>query len=116
MRHASAMSAGAWMCLALAAGLAWGQNIRRVEPISPGSVGSAAVLVDDVPLVHTAQLLPVDDAGRIVGAGDIRAQLEQVLARLRRLSEDQRQRFFTRRPAQLLSSRSRTKPSPCSKA
>jgi enamine deaminase RidA (YjgF/YER057c/UK114 family) len=83
MRHASATSAGAWLCLVFATGPVYGQSIRRVEPISPGSVGSAAVLVKDVPLVHTAQLLPVDVAGRIVGAGDIRVQLEQVLARLR---------------------------------
>jgi enamine deaminase RidA (YjgF/YER057c/UK114 family) len=76
------MSAGAWLCLVVAAG-AWAQNIRRIEEHSPGSVGSAAVLVDDVPLIHTAQLLPVDEAGRIVGAGVFRVQLDQALARLR---------------------------------
>jgi enamine deaminase RidA (YjgF/YER057c/UK114 family) len=43
---------------------------------------SAAVLADDVPLVHTAQLVPLDDAGRIAAPGDAQAQLERLLAQL----------------------------------
>ncbi|OZA59243.1 MAG: hypothetical protein B7X75_04240, partial [Sphingobacteriales bacterium 39-40-5] len=34
----------------------------------PGA--SDAVLVDDVPLVHTTQFLPLDKSGSIVGSGD----------------------------------------------
>jgi enamine deaminase RidA (YjgF/YER057c/UK114 family) len=83
MRHASATSAGALLSLVFASGLACGQNIRRIESTLPGQIGSAAVLVDDVPLVHTAQLLPVNESGQIVGSGDVRVQFEQVLARLR---------------------------------
>jgi enamine deaminase RidA (YjgF/YER057c/UK114 family) len=77
------MSAGAWFCLVFATGAAWSQNIRRIEADSSGAVRSAAVLVDDAPLVHTAQLLPVDEAGRIVGPGNLRLQLDRVLARMR---------------------------------
>ncbi|MCF8453512.1 MAG: hypothetical protein K9G42_09935 [Pedobacter sp.] len=42
----------------------------------PGA--SDAVLVDDVPLVHTTQFLPLDKSGSIVGSGDINAQTNQV--------------------------------------
>jgi enamine deaminase RidA (YjgF/YER057c/UK114 family) len=68
------------------------QSIRRIESEVPG-FGSAAVLVDDVPLFHTAQLLPVDEAGRVVGAGDVAAQLDQVLARLRKTLTDSGSEF-----------------------
>lgn len=84
MLRSSAMSAGALLCLVLAAASAWAQNIRRIESDWLSSVRSAAVLVDDVPLVHTAQLLPIDDARQIVGAGDLGVQLDQALARLRK--------------------------------
>lgn len=39
---------------------------------------SDAVIVDDVPLVHTTQFLPLDKSGNIVGSGDINAQFNQV--------------------------------------
>lgn len=42
----------------------------------PGA--SDAVIVDDVPLVHTIQFLPLDKSGSIVGTGDINAQTNQV--------------------------------------
>jgi enamine deaminase RidA (YjgF/YER057c/UK114 family) len=58
------------------------QAIRCVES-SAGTGSSAAVLVDDAPLVHTAQLLPVDDAGAIVAPADGRAQFDQLMAKLR---------------------------------
>ena len=41
---------------------------------------SAAVLVEDRPLMHTTQLLPTDDAGKAVG--DARAQMDRLLARM----------------------------------
>lgn len=43
---------------------------------------TAAVVVDEVPLAHTAQLLPLNEKGRLVGAGNIRLQTEQVLKNL----------------------------------
>lgn len=39
---------------------------------------SDAVIVDDVPLLHTTQFLPLDKSGNIVGSGDINAQINQV--------------------------------------
>ncbi|MDO8994286.1 MAG: hypothetical protein Q7U83_14540, partial [Daejeonella sp.] len=39
---------------------------------------SDAVIVDDVPLVHTNQFLPLDKSGNIVGSGDINAQINQI--------------------------------------
>jgi iduronate 2-sulfatase len=55
--------------------------LQRVE----GNVAAswpAAVLVDDVPLIHTAQLLPLDDAGKVVAPGDPTAQVERLVNRL----------------------------------
>ncbi len=40
---------------------------------------SQAVVVDPVALAHTAQLLPLDAEGEVVGKGDIHKQTEQVL-------------------------------------
>ena len=42
----------------------------------PGA--SDAVIVDDIPLVHTTQFLALDKSGNIVGTGDINAQINQV--------------------------------------
>jgi enamine deaminase RidA (YjgF/YER057c/UK114 family) len=41
------------------------------------------VVVPDVPLVHTTQMLPVDEQGRLVGKGNARVQIEAVLDRLK---------------------------------
>ena len=43
---------------------------------------SGAVIVDDLPLVHTAQLLPLDRHSALVGEKDASKQAEQVLANL----------------------------------
>lgn len=43
---------------------------------------SQAVRVDDVPLAHTAQLLPLDGKGKLVGKGDSAAQIKQVFDNL----------------------------------
>lgn len=52
--------------------------IRQVEPaMATGS--SLAVVVGEVALAHTAQLLPLDKKGRLVGAGDVARQVNQVL-------------------------------------
>ena len=42
----------------------------------PGA--SDAVIVDDIPLVHTTQFLPLDKSGTIVGTGDINSQINQI--------------------------------------
>jgi enamine deaminase RidA (YjgF/YER057c/UK114 family) len=43
---------------------------------------SAAVIVDDVPLVHTAQILPLDTTGQLAGKGDAASQARQILENL----------------------------------
>lgn len=45
---------------------------------------SLAVTVDDVPLAHTAQVLPLDAHGKIAARGDAKAQARLVLASLAR--------------------------------
>jgi enamine deaminase RidA (YjgF/YER057c/UK114 family) len=47
---------------------------------APGT--SLAVIVDDMPLAHTVQMLPLDAAGNLIGEGDPAKQAEQVLANL----------------------------------
>jgi len=52
-----------------------------IEP--DGATGSSgAVIVNDVPLAHTTQVLPLDKSGRIAGREDITKQTSQVLANL----------------------------------
>jgi enamine deaminase RidA (YjgF/YER057c/UK114 family) len=54
-----------------------GQHIQYSGSANfPGA--SDAVIVDDIPLVHTTQFLPLDKSGNIVGAADINAQINQV--------------------------------------
>ena len=55
--------------------------VQRVKLASPGGE-AMAVVVDATPLAHTAQLLPVDGAGRIVAAGDVAGQTTAVLNRV----------------------------------
>ena len=43
---------------------------------------STAVIVEDVPLVHTTQLLPINDAREVVALDDAAVQVERVWARL----------------------------------
>ena len=45
----------------------------------PGGIGSIAVRVESTPLAHTAQILPLDSNGNILGAADISQQTEAVL-------------------------------------
>jgi enamine deaminase RidA (YjgF/YER057c/UK114 family) len=56
-------------------------DVRYVEP-SKETGTSMAVLVNDVAQAHTAQLLPLDREGRIVGKGQAGAQAEKVLDNL----------------------------------
>jgi enamine deaminase RidA (YjgF/YER057c/UK114 family) len=72
--------------LLLETGLAFSQppkeaGLRSIEPNrSTGS--SLAVVVDPTALAHTAQLLPLDAKGELVGKGDAPRQIEQVLDNL----------------------------------
>lgn len=43
---------------------------------------SDAVIVDGLPLVHTAQILPVDDSGKLVGGDDSATQIKHVFEKL----------------------------------
>ena len=51
--------------------------------VSANSQGTSdAVIVDDVPLVHTTQFLPIDKSGAIIGKGDFIAQFNQVFSNI----------------------------------
>ena len=56
-------------------------RVDHLDP-NPATGASLAVVVDPVPLAHTAQFLPVDDRGEIIARGDVRRQTEAVLVRL----------------------------------
>lgn len=55
--------------------------IELIDP-DPKSGTSKAVVVDRCPLAHTAQLLPLNAAGEVVGKNDPSKQIDQVFARL----------------------------------
>lgn len=66
-----------------------GTGVRRAEPevvryleSSDATGTSMAVLVGRVPLAHTAQVLPVDVAGRVIGASSSALQVEKTLDNL----------------------------------
>jgi enamine deaminase RidA (YjgF/YER057c/UK114 family) len=66
-----------------------GSPARAADPvraIDPDDVtGSAkAVVVGDVPLAHTTQLLPLDASGKLVGVGRPAVQADRVLDNLAR--------------------------------
>src|SRR6266516_4061312 len=56
-------------------------GIKCLEPNSDRGT-STAVIFDDLPLIHTTQLLPLNQRGDLVGEGDVTKQTEQVLANL----------------------------------
>ena len=43
---------------------------------------SDAVIVDDLPLVHTTQFLPLDKSGNLVFRGDLNAQISQIFSNI----------------------------------
>src|SRR5437867_4016436 len=55
--------------------------IKCLEP-DPQTGTSLAVIVRDLPLIHTAQLLPLNEQGAQVGKGDPTKQTDQVLTNL----------------------------------
>jgi enamine deaminase RidA (YjgF/YER057c/UK114 family) len=57
-------------------------DIRYIDP-SDTNGSSAAVVVPDVPLMHTVQILPLDDAGqRVIGKGEADVQISHVVRKL----------------------------------
>jgi len=58
-----------------------GQNIQYYGSSNlPGA--SDAVIVDEVPLIHTTQFLPLDKSGNIAEPGNLNAQLNQVFSNI----------------------------------
>ncbi len=53
-------------------------DLRHVDP-DDRTGSSRAVIVNDVPLIHTTQFLPLNSSGVVVGAGRARDQAEHVL-------------------------------------
>lgn len=83
MRWSSRMTALASLAVCVVGGPIMGQETAARLTRVPGTPGeAAAVLVSGAPLVHTAQLLPSDARGQLVGAGDLPAQIRQVLTNL----------------------------------
>jgi enamine deaminase RidA (YjgF/YER057c/UK114 family) len=58
-----------------------GGRVKLLDAPRDGGL-SRATVVDDLPLAHTAQLLPLDREGKLVGAEDAAAQTAQVLKNL----------------------------------
>ncbi|HUY88938.1 MAG TPA: RidA family protein [Pirellulales bacterium] len=56
-------------------------RVKLLDAPAAGGV-SRATVVDDLPLAHTAQLLPLDQQGRLVGQQDAAAQAAQVFKNL----------------------------------
>jgi enamine deaminase RidA (YjgF/YER057c/UK114 family) len=75
--------AAAWLPLFLLTSLA----AASVERIGADALTGTftAVIVDNVPLVHTAQLLPLNRQGDLVGMDDAGAQIRQVIENLSRV-------------------------------
>jgi enamine deaminase RidA (YjgF/YER057c/UK114 family) len=65
--------------LFLISSMAVSAQLKYIDP-STQSGSSAAVIVDAVPLVHTAQIFPFNTKGELTGKDDIRAQLQQVFS------------------------------------
>src|SRR5262249_8088872 len=57
-------------------------KLRWIRSDSATSTSAAVVVDAALPLVHTTQLWPEDEKGRIVGPGDAGAQAEAALDRL----------------------------------
>lgn len=64
-----------------------GESIQYLPLDAPAGM-SQAVIVQGLPLVHTRQLMPVDREGKMVGAGSVEKQVEQVLNNLQTVLSD----------------------------
>lgn len=70
------------MCLVLTSPNLHAQDSRRFIGADAASGSSAAVVAGNVPLVHTAQILPVDAQGRAIAPSRPQAQIDAVFAGL----------------------------------
>lgn len=79
--------AGVMLLWALPLTLAAESQSLRPEVIDadPETGSAAAVVVGPVALGHTAQIFPVDDAGKILSADSSRGQIDQVFSKLERI-------------------------------
>ena len=55
--------------------------LKEINP-SANTGTSQAVIVDNVPLAHTAQLLPLNKKGALVGRNNLSEQIDQVFKNL----------------------------------
>src|SRR4029077_9264862 len=62
------------------------QEVSSLRP-DPRSGSARAVVVKDVPLVHTAQILPLDAGGRVASPNDVPGQAQRVVALLKQVLE-----------------------------
>ncbi len=92
-RHEAFVCLGAALLLAGRLGAARGEAAARYVDPDAKTGASAAVEVGNGPLLHTAQLLPLDGRGRLVGKGDAAAQVEQLLGNLAAVLEEARSGF-----------------------
>jgi enamine deaminase RidA (YjgF/YER057c/UK114 family) len=81
MTHPRCQLVALLMLAACASNMPAQAPVEYVEPNAQSGTSMAAV-VGNLPLVHTAQLLPVNGQGKLVGVDDPAAQVEQVLANL----------------------------------
>jgi enamine deaminase RidA (YjgF/YER057c/UK114 family) len=58
------------------------EAMRSIDPREEEGF-STAVVVPDVPLIHTAQILPIDDQGRLLAKGSVVDQVAVVLAHIK---------------------------------
>src|SRR5581483_4407517 len=84
------LTGGAWACEAFAWDAppvpAKGFELTFIDP-EDATVSSKAVVVKGTPtLAHTCQLLPLDEAGRLVGKGKLTEQVERLLRNLELLT------------------------------
>src|SRR5438105_11575417 len=82
MRPARTPRLVAFALLALAGPALAGGPLRYIDPDAATGGAVAVVVPPDLPLIHTAQLLPLDAQGRLVGRGGAPEQVEQVLRNL----------------------------------
>jgi enamine deaminase RidA (YjgF/YER057c/UK114 family) len=64
-----------------------GRSIEYFPLDAPEGMGQA-VIVQNAPLVHTRQLLPLDSAGQLVGEDSVDDQIEQVVTNLQTVLKD----------------------------
>jgi enamine deaminase RidA (YjgF/YER057c/UK114 family) len=72
---------GVALFLACSGMISFGQSISAIPSENEPGI-SKAVIVNNVPLAHTAQMLPVNQKGELVGKGNLSAQIDQIFKNL----------------------------------